>query len=159
MRNIGSADNMLSAFGILGYGYSHASGVGVGARFQKTIISDVVFKDHAKIKDDFGIDFGIDYLHYSFDNFGYDYGYNEFVLLAGGVWNVWLNDNFAVYPKIDLGYRFGSGSVEVLGVTYDAADDEFVGQVSAGVLYKVFPVILRAELGSWSLRLGAGFQF
>jgi hypothetical protein len=158
MRNIGSADNLLSGFAILGYRYSHSSAFGLGARFQKTIVSDVVFKDQPKIKDDFGIEFGVDYLHYSFDYLGFDWDFDEIALMAGGVWNVWLNDNLALYPKLELGYSFGSGDVDIAGVNY-SEDDGFVAQAAAGVLYKAFPVVLRAELGTWSLRLGAGFQF
>ena len=142
-------DNAFSAFGLLSYWYAD-SGVGVGARYQKTVAPEGLLHLPG-VRDDVGIEGGADYAHYSFLGFAY----NEIAVLVGGVWNFWfLQDRLALYPKIDLGYRFGSWSGTSLG-----GYGGLVFQGSAGVAYRVSRLTLRAEAGSGSLRLGAGFSF
>ncbi len=142
-------DNVFSAFGLLSYWYAE-SGLGVGARYQKTLVPQGVLR-LPTVHDDIGIEGGVDYAHYSF----FGYSYNEIAVLVGGVWNFWfLDDRLALYPKIDMGYRFGSWASSSLG-----GYGGIVLQGSAGVAYRVAPFTLRAEAGSGSLRLGAGFAF
>jgi hypothetical protein len=142
-------DNVFSAFGLLSYWYAD-SGVGVGARYQKTVAPGGLLHLPA-VHDDVGIEGGVDYAHYSFIGIAY----NEVAVLVGGVWNFWfLQDRLALYPKVDLGYRFGSWSGTSLG-----GYGGLVFQGSAGVAYRVSRLTLRAEAGSGSLRLGAGFAF
>ncbi|HKE15556.1 MAG TPA: hypothetical protein VKB80_11850 [Kofleriaceae bacterium] len=142
-------DNTFSAFGLLSYWYAE-SGVGVGARFQKTVAPEGLLH-LAGVHDDVGLEGGADYAHYSFIGISY----NEVALLFGGVWNFWfLQDRLALYPKVDLGYRFGSWSGASLG-----GYGGLVFQGSAGVAYRLARLTLRAEAGSGSLRLGAGFAF
>jgi hypothetical protein len=148
-------DNVVSAFGIFSYWYAE-TGLGLGVRYQKTLVPTGVLK-LANVHDDIGLEGGLDYYHYGFSTLGYNWTYNEFALLVGGVWNFWfLNDKLAIYPKIDLGYRFGSWSTNT-GITSPGGFGGLVVQGSAGVVYKISRVTLRAEVGSGSLRLGAGF--
>jgi len=148
-------DNVVSAFGLFSYWYADA-GLGIGVRFQKTLVPGGVLK-LPTLHEEIGIEGGLDYFHYGFDNVGYNWTYNEYALLVGGVWNFWfLGDKLAVYPKIEIGYRFGSWSTNT-GVTSPGGYGGLVVQGSAGVVYKISRVTLRAEAGSGSLRLGAGF--
>lgn len=146
-------DDTLSAFGLLSYWYTE-SGVGVGARYQKTIAREGVLR-LPTIHDDIGLEGGVDYVHYSFGAGPFNYSYNEIAVLVGAVWNFWfLDDRLALYPKIDLGYRFGSWSGTSIG-----GYGGLIFQGSAGVAYRLSRLALRAEAGSGSLRLGAGFSF
>jgi hypothetical protein len=146
-------DNVFSGFGLLNYWYAQ-SGLGVGVRYQKTLAAEGVL-GLPGVRDDIGVEAGVDYAHYSFD---YGFGslsYNEIAVLVGGVWNFWfLQNRLALYPKIDMGYRFGSWSGTSLG-----GYGGIVLQGSAGIAYRLSRLTLRAEAGSGSLRLGAGLAF
>ena len=161
-------DNQVSVWGILGYGFGYDLGYGLGARYQKIVNpADKSFlKLTNGIRDEIGIEGGIDFVHYSYSygyfGSGYDWSYNEFSIVVGGVWNFWLNDKLAVYPKIDLGFGFGSVSVDIPGVSSSAVDNNAGGlilQGAVGAVYKLERLNLRAELGNHYLRLGAGFTF
>lgn len=146
-------NNVVSGFGLLSYWYAE-SGIGVGVRYQKTIVPRGLLRV-GNVRDDFGLEGGVDYFHYSFSGLAYEGSYNEIAILAGGVWNFWfLDGKLALYPKIDLGYRFGSWSASSLG-----GYGGFIVQGSGGVIYRLARLTLRAEAGSGSLRLGAGFVF
>lgn len=153
-------DNTVSVFGVLGYGYSGLGGApGVGARFQKRLASDLAFHG-PKLHDDIGFEGGVDFVHYSWSTPGlseYSWSYNELSLLAGVVWNVWISDEFAVYPKMELAYGIGSVSTND-GVTSPSYGGLWF-QGAGGVVYKTGPVALRAEAGWRALRLGAGVTF
>lgn len=151
-----SNDNLVSAFVGLGYAYSD-NGFGIGGRYQKIVAPKGVIKN-SPIHDEFGIEGGIDYYHYSFNFFNSGLTYNELAFVVGVTWNFWLlNDKLAVYPKIDLAYRIGSFSN---GSTMPLTGYGGVWtQGTAGVVYRLSGVSLRAELGSGSLRVGAGFAF
>ena len=147
-------DNVVSAFGVFSYWHAQ-TGLGLGARYQKTIVPRGVLK-LAHVHDDIGLEGGLDFYHYGFDTLGYSWTYNEFALLVGGVWNFWfLDDRLAVYPKIELGYRFGSWSTNT-GIDSPGSYGGVAFQGSAGVVYRIGRVTLRAEVGSGSIRLGAG---
>jgi len=161
-------DNQISVWGILGYGFGYDMGYGLGARYQKIVnpASKSFLKLTNGIRDEIGIEGGIDFVHYSYSygflGSGYDWSYNEFSIVVGGTWNFWLNDKLAVYPKIDLGFGFGSVSVDIPG--YDASDLDtneggLILQGAVGAVYKMDRLNLRAELGNHYLRLGAGFNF
>lgn len=151
-----SLDNAFSAFGILSYWYSE-SGLGLGLRYQKTLVKNQILKA-ANVHEEIALEGGLDYFHYGFSTLGYDWSYNEFVLLVGGVWNFWiLDDRLALYPKIDLGYRFGSWSNS--GIASPGGYGGVVFQVSAGAVYKLGKLALRGEVGSGSVRLGAAVTF
>jgi len=145
----------LSAWGILGY----AGSLGVGGRYMLPIM-DQGFLKHPTIRDRLALEFGLDFLHRSYSDWGVDYGWSEFRPTVGAAWTVWLNQDLAVYPKLDLGYEIGwlSGWTDVPGVSrpgYNA----FYWEVLGGVMYKLGGVTLRAELGSVGLKAGVGFGF
>ena len=145
-------DNAISAFGVFGYLYA-SSGVGIGGRYQKTIVPQGLLH-LPNIHEDLGIEGGVDYYHYGFDG----YSLNEFVVLVGVVWNFWFADGkLALYPKLESGFGFGSYS----GLNGSAINGYggFAALAEAGVAYKVSALTLRGEVGSGSLRLGAGFVF
>jgi hypothetical protein len=126
----------------------------VGVRYQKTLVKQGLLRT-GSVRDDVGLEGGLDYFHYSFNNVGADYSYNEVAVLVGAVWNFWfLDGKLALYPKVDVGYRFGSWSMSSIG-GYGGV----VVQGSGGVAYRLARLTLRAEAGSGSLRLGAGFAF
>jgi hypothetical protein len=143
-------DNSISAFGVFGYWYA-STGVGLAGRYQKTINRQGVLH-LPNIHDDIGFEGGVDYYHYGFAG----YSLNEFLILAGVTWNFWLaEDKIAVYPKIEMGFGFGSFSNGVDAVGYGG----FTYQGLAGIAYKLSSLTLRGEVGSGTLRLGAGVVF
>jgi hypothetical protein len=154
-----SNDNLISAFLGLGYAYID-SGFGVGARYQKIVAPNGVIKT-GPVHDELGFEGGVDYYRY---DFGHNFGavadgltYNEVAITFGAVWNFWLlDDKLALYPKLDLAYRIGSFSGN--SGTMTGYGGLWI-QGTAGVVYRLSGVSLRAELGSGSLRLGAGFSF
>jgi len=161
-------DNQISVWGILGYGFGYDLGYGLGARYQKIVVpaNKSFLKLTNGIRDEIGIEGGVDFAHYSYDygflGDSYGWSYNEFSIVVGGVWNFWLNEKLAVYPKIDLGFGFGSVSVDIPGVdSSDLNTDEggLIFQGAVGAVYKLDRLNLRAELGNHYLRLGAGFAF
>lgn len=154
-----SADGLVSAFLALGYAYSD-SGFGMGMRYQRIVAPVGVIKSDTT-HDEIGIEGGLDYYRY---NFRYAFGpisdsivYNEVAITVGATWNFWfLKEKLSLYPKIDLSYRVGNFSGE------SGAMSGYGGiwiQGAAGVIYRTSGVSLRAELGSGSLHLGAGFSF
>jgi hypothetical protein len=153
---VGGMDNQISVWLIDSYYYSFG-GIGLGARYQKTIVPQG-FLQNAGVRDDFGLEGGIDYVHYSWS---YPFGsltYNEISFVVGGVWNFWLTRELVVYPKIDLGLAFGSWSSPQLGSSHPSSGG-LVLQGAAGIAYKLNQVALRAEVGSGYLRGGVGFNF
>lgn len=153
----GGMHRTISVLGNLGYAYSAGTGFGVSGRYQHTIVPDGVIKSPS-ISDDFGIEGAVDYYHYSWDLFGYSWSYNEIVLSASAVWNLWFTDEFAAYPRLGLGFGFGSFS-DNSGIT--APDDGYGGLVfvgGVGVVYELDPITLRAELTNGSLGLGVAFS-
>lgn len=101
------------------------------------------------------------YFHYSFGyrlgSFSESWTYNEVAFTFGAAWNFWmLEDKLALYPKLDLSYRIGSVSGDIGSM---AGYGGMWIQGTGGVMYRTGNVTLRAELGSGSLRLGAGLTF
>jgi hypothetical protein len=152
-------DNQISVWGILGYYYSAGSGVGLGARYQKVVVPQGFLHLTNGVRDELGVEGGVDFLHYSWDFFGFSWTYNEFDLVAGVVWNFWLTPQIAVYPKVDLGYGFGSWSSDAPGADPGGSYGGVFIQGAAGAVYKLDRLMLRAELGTGSVRLGAAFSF
>jgi hypothetical protein len=149
----------ISVWGILPWG-----GVGVGARFAIPLGIPPLLSA-TSIRDSFAIEFGADLLHWSYD-FGapgdnFNYSWTEVLPVAGVMWDLWFNHNFAVYPKVELGWAFGwfSGWNGVAGDAQPTYGGFFIdGDV--GALYKLGGgLTLRAEAGSDGLKLGAGWLF
>ena len=110
----------VSVFGAVGYSYGFAAAYGAGVRFQWILVPKGFLKRLPKrMHDEFGIEPGIDFFHagYSVSGGGFSesWDYNEYTPLVGALWNIWLNENLAVYPKIDIGYRIASWSETVSG--------------------------------------------
>jgi hypothetical protein len=144
-----------SVWGILPWG-----GLGVGARFMMPLGVRPLLVN-TNLRDSFALEFGADLLHwsYSYPGLGFSYSWTEVLPVAGVMWNIWVNDRFAFYPKVELGYAFGwysnLGSSSAVnsygGVWADGA---------VGALYNVGGgLTLRAEAGSSGLKLGAGWLF
>jgi hypothetical protein len=140
----------ISVFGILGYGES----IGFGGRYMLPIGIPSLLT-HTRIRDSWAVEFGADLLYWSVSAFGANYHETELIPIAGVMWNVWLANDFAVYPKAELGFGFNVGS-----------QNAYVGHTgiypsgAAGLLYQVANgITLRAEIGSTGLRAGAGFFF
>jgi hypothetical protein len=158
-----SMNHSLSAFLGVGYGFGYGTGFGVGGRYQFILVPDG-FINSSKIRDEFGLEVGLDFFHVGWSSSvgtlgDYSYSYNEFTPVVGAVWNFWLSDKFAIYPKIDLGYHIGSVSATIGGQSVDASGIAFSAlyfQGTGGVIYRVGDAIdLRAEAGWSTLHLGA----
>src|SRR4051812_18156776 len=93
-----------SVWGILPWG-----GYGIGARYMIPLpITQLLTR--TKFHDYWALEFGADMLHFSYDyGFGAagSYSWTEIVPVVGMMWQFWINDSFAVYPKVEVGYAFG----------------------------------------------------
>jgi hypothetical protein len=151
----------LSVLGGVGYGWGLGVGFGVGARFQYDFLPKGVLHLPHGMHDEMGIEGGVDYFHVSYGyDAGYNEEYNEITPLVGWVWNFWLMDKLAVYPKVDVGYRIGMYSyTDANGnkvTNHPDAVFPLYFQGAAGVVYKIGPVALRGEVGWEALRVGVG---
>jgi hypothetical protein len=153
----------VSLFAGLGYSYGFSVGLGLGARYQWVIVpKGFLHSLPPTMHDEFALEPGFDYFHASYSVVGYNWDYNEFTPLIGALWNIWLNDKLAVYPKLDIGYRIVSWSASYNGMSIGGAHDYLFPvyiEGAAGVIYRIGAVSLRAEVGWEDLRLGAGFSF
>lgn len=155
----------LSFWGVADSGPWNGHGYGAGFRLTAPIVPQGVL--HARVRDEFVLEFGADFLHYEerfwYGPGGYYYGYswNGVLAEAGLAWNFWFTPQFALYPKIDLGWRFGSYSRwdGRYGGYYDDFDGVFL-QLAGGLIYR-FPsrFDLRVELGTGLARIGIGIPF
>lgn len=145
-----------SLWGIVPWG-----GIGVGGRFMIPLsISPLLGR--TSIRDSFALEVGADFLHYS-DSvgagvFSYSWSWNEILPVVGMMWNLWLNDKFAVYPKAEAGYAFAwvSGSSGTYGTGYGGIFASGAG----GAIYKLDNgLTLRGEIGISGAKLGVGWLF
>jgi hypothetical protein len=136
------------------------SGFGVGGRFMLPLNTKPLLTN-TSLHDTFALEFGADFIHQSYDlgPFG-DYSWNEIVPVFGVMWEIWVNEHFAFYPKIEIGWAFGWHS-SLAG--YSGAYGSYGGfypDGAGGVLYKLDNgLTLRAEAGYAGLKLGAGWLF
>jgi hypothetical protein len=147
-----------SVWGILPYSYG-AAGIGAGGRFMIPLGIAPLLRN-TSVRDNFSLEVGADYLRWSFSYVtDTSYALNEFLPVAGIMWNIWLNDNFILYPKFELGYQFiwlsgfpsGYPTPSYGGVYWD---------IGGGVIYKLAGGIsLRAEIGYAGLKGGVGWLF
>ena len=145
-----------TVWGVLPWG-----GVGVGGRFMMPVGIPPLLGQRS-IRDNFALELGADVLRWSYDfgyaGSGYSYTWTEILPVAGVMWNLWLSDRFAFYPKAQVGYAFGWFS-GLRGATLAAYGGTFADG-AVGALYNVGGGLsLRAEAGSAGLRLGAGWLF
>ena len=144
-----------SVWGILPW-----AGIGVGARFMFPLgIKPLI--TNSSVHDSFAIEGGADYLHWSYGLAGFnDYSWNAIVPVVGIMWNIWINENFAAYPKVELGWAFGWVSLpNGYSGTYSSHSGIYP-DFAAGVLYRLNNgITLRGEIGYAGLKLGAGWLF
>ena len=124
-----------------------------------TPISQEGLLKHERVKDQLAVEFGVDLLRFSYGFLGNDYAFMELLPVAGVLWNIWLTDKLALYPKLDLGYAIGffTGWEDSWGNRPSYGG--FFWQASVGALYKLDSVSLRLELGNGLLKAGVGFGF
>lgn len=159
-----SLGKTLSVFGAVGYSYGFAAALGVGARFQVSLVPRGFLRLPHGMHDELGIEPGFDYFHAGYSSgagaYKVDWDYDELTPLVGVVWNFWLLDKLAVYPKIDIGYRIGFWSESVNGQSVGGVAHAdllpLYFQGALGAAYRVGPVALRAEVGWEALRVGVG---
>lgn len=147
-----------SISGLAGVDYGYGFGFAVGVRYQIAIVPNGFIKKWKPPKhDELALEFGVDFGHGNYGYFLADRSYNELKPVVGVLWNVWLSEDFAVYPKIELGTRirfYGDND-------YYASDTTIYiyHNFAAGLVYRLGDVGLRAELGYASLKGGVSFTF
>ena len=149
----------ISIWGVLPYSYG-GLGIGIGARYALPLpIPSLI--PRGRIRDNWALEFGADYYRYSGIGYlTYDYAVNWFLPVCGIMWNVWLSDSFAVYPKAEAGYHVGWVSGYPDGYSSPSYGGVFASG-AVGLIYKIGGgnVVLRAEAGSFGLKGGVGFSF
>jgi hypothetical protein len=150
----------ISIWGVLDPG--PFEGAGLGLRLAVPIVPQGIL--HARVHDEFVLEFGADFVHYSARMgwpYYYNYSWNGVLAVAGVAWNFWLTPQLALYPKLDLGWWFGWYSTHDsrYGPYYNDFDGSFL-QVAGGLIYRLPSRLdLRVELGSGLLRVGVGIPF
>jgi hypothetical protein len=147
-----------TVWGILGGWYG---GFGVGARYMLPLPIKPLLTQ-GTVRDSFALEVGADFMTFSHSWAvpGGGYRWNAVVPVVGGMWNIWLNDRLAFYPKLDLGYTFGwlSGWNSMWGP--DPTFGGFFWNVALGGMYRLnSTVALRGEIGYAGLKVGASFLF
>jgi len=146
-----------SVWGILPWG-----GVGVGGRFMLPLNFPPLLRN-TQFRDNFALEFGADLLHWNYNfgfaGFGYSYSWTEVLPVVGAMWNIWVNDRFAFYPKLEIGYAFGWFS-DLGNNMAQASYGGVFADGAVGALYNLSGgLTLRAEVGYAGLKLGAGWLF
>ncbi len=149
-----------SFWGVLPWG-----GYGVGGRFMLPVpITQILTR--TKFRDYWALEFGADLLHFNYDfgvvgGTGYSYSWTEVIPVVGMMWQVWLTDDFAVYPKIELGYAFGWYSdTNGMSTTGLSGGNHFFPDGTAGLLYRIGNgLTLRAEAGYVGGKVGLAWLF
>ncbi len=140
------------------YAYGAGSGYGLGARYQLVVVPQGFLHLQGPAHDELGIEFGVDWAHYSWGFYGYNWTYNEISPVVGAAWNFWLTPQLNLYPKIDLAFRFGTWSTNA----YYGHPSGYGGvglELAAGLAFKLNnQFALRAEAGTYALRLGVAFS-
>jgi hypothetical protein len=156
----GGGVSSLSLWGVLDPG--PIDGAGFGFRLGLPIAPQGIL--HARIRDELVLELGADFVHYS-DRVGFapyyvDYTWNGLLAVGGVAWNFWFTPQFALYPKLDLGWWYGwySGWDARYGYGRPGFSGLFL-QGALGLIYRLRSVDLRVELGSGLLRIGVGIPF
>jgi hypothetical protein len=145
-----------------GYGAGYHDGFGIGGRYRMALVPEGLLAGRAQVRDELDLEFGADLVRYDYGYrvapFNYNYSWSAFRPRAGLMWDFWLSPQFALYPKLDLGYEFG---------WFDGWDPNagprpsYAGlflEPSIGLIWRFRPATsLRLELGSEGLKLGLGF--
>lgn len=152
--------NGVAVWGIVG---DWGDGLGFGARYVMPLVPDGFL--HGAVpafkKDSLEVEVGFDYVYYSWDYWGYDWSWNVLRPAVGAKWSIWLNDQFAFYPKLEFGFDIAWYSNSDWGPY--AEPESHTGVYfdgGAGILFRLAPALdLRAELGIDGLRAGVAFNF
>jgi hypothetical protein len=152
-------DGDLSLWGLAGYGYyGDDAGFGLGGRYQ-AVVAPRGLLHSASVKDEIGLEFGIDWVHYAWHYYGYGWTYNEVSPVIGATWNFWLNNQLALYPKVDLAFRFGSWSSNAYPYGHPGGYGGAAIEGAVGLVFRVAPrVALRVEAGTYAFRFGVAFK-
>jgi hypothetical protein len=148
-----------SVWGILPWG-----GYGIGARYMIPLpITQLLTR--TKFHDYWALEFGADIMHFNYDYGvvgaqGFSYSWTEIVPVVGMMWQFWINDSFAVYPKVELGYAFGWYS-DTNGASGGlSGGNHLFPDGTAGLLYKLGNgITLRAEAGYLGGKAGLAWLF
>jgi hypothetical protein len=148
-----------SLWGVLPWG-----GYGLGARYMIPVpITQILTR--TRFRDYWALEFGADMLHFNYDyglgGTAFSYSWTEIIPVVGMMWQVWLTDDFAVYPKIELGYAFGWYS-DTNGTSTGtlSGGNHFFPDGTAGLLYKLGNgITLRAEAGYVGGKAGVAWLF
>lgn len=145
-------------WGILPWG-----GYGLGARYMLPLpITQLLTR--TKFHDYWALEFGADIMHWNYDygfgTTGYSYSWTEIVPVVGMMWQFWINDSFAVYPKVELGYAVGWYSNTQGSTSGLSGGNHFYPDGTAGLLYKLGNgITLRAEAGYVGGKAGVAWLF
>ena len=153
-------DNQISVWLLpLRYGFSAGTPVGLGVRYQKELVPQGFIHWTNGMRDEFGLEGGVDYVHSNPNIGAFRWSYNEFDIVVGAVWNFWVLPELALYPKVDLGVGIESFS-SVDGVSSPGGYGGFFVSGAVGAAYRIADrVLLRAEVGNNDIRVGVGFNF
>jgi len=143
-----------TVWGVLPYGW----GIGIGGRYALPVVSQGFLKP-GQVRDQLAVEFGADFLQWNYAYGGHDYYESDFIPTAGLMWALWLNKDFALYPKLDLGIDFRWAHWDSRWGNAPARGGWFFWQASVGLIFKLSNIALRAELGHGMLKLGVGFGF
>ena len=147
-----------TVWGVLAWG-----GYGAGARYMIPVpITQLLTR--TKFRDYWAVEFGADILRINYDyglgTGAYSYSWTEVVPVAGMMWQVWFNENFAAYPKVELGYAFGWYSDTQGTTTGLSGGNHFYPSGTVGILYKLGSgLTLRAEAGNIGAKGGIAWLF
>jgi hypothetical protein len=147
-----------SIWGVLPWG-----GFGLGARYMIPLpITQLLTR--TKFHDYWALEFGADILRFNYD-YGlgasaYSYSWTEIIPVVGMMWQFWINDSFAVYPKLEIGYAFGWYSNTNGASTGLSGGNHLFPDGTAGLLYKLGNgITLRAEAGYVGGKAGIAWLF
>jgi hypothetical protein len=133
------------------------NGVGIGARYMLPLPIPSLLT-HTKFRDSWALELGLDFLHRSDDLGIVNYHYNELIPTVGMMWIVWLNQTFAVYPKVEAGYAIGFDSSYGNCAGCDLGG--IYAEGAAGLLYSIGGgLTLRAEVGNYGIKGGVAWLF
>ncbi len=135
----------LTLWGIIAQHRNHA-GLGVGVHYMIPIGEGIL--GETTLQDRFALEFGVDltshFLRYD------DGAYLRLRPAIGFLWTIWLIDELALYPKIDIGLPFVFGRDHWNWWLINGA---------FGLLYRLDDFDLRVEAGWYGLHIGALFRF
>jgi hypothetical protein len=160
-RGRSTASSSLSGWLVLDPG--SPAGVGLGFRYLLPLVPEGLLAGQTRgVREELDLEFGADFVHWSYDFTYFDpfygplgswrtdaFSVNAIEGVAGLLWNWWLTPKVALYPKLDLGYRYAwvsSWPGAQYGVGTPSYSEVFVN-VAAGAMFKLDSVILRLELG------------